>query len=98
MGIPFGHRLSNLPELLENFTENTPARGAVQAQSSLGIGVLHRAQLRRAECDYGILSADWPLGFKRGWRVHVPGAPDGARLLLGVLLPGRRPPGGLALR
>ena len=37
VAVPFGHALSNLPELLKNFTENAPAQRPVQVEASLGI-------------------------------------------------------------
>ena len=45
VAVPFGHALSNLPELLKNSTEKSAPEGAVQAQAPVRIVVnLARSQ------------------------------------------------------
>ena len=49
VAVPFGHGLSNLPELLKDLTENPVPRGGVKADVALGVMVnLARGQTTEA--------------------------------------------------
>ena len=48
VAVPFGHTSSNLPELLENFTENSPAHRPMQAQASKGV-VIYLARSKSSQ-------------------------------------------------
>ena len=61
VAVPFGHALSNLPELLKNFTENAPA----QAPVGTGCGVRSTfGSARRVDCN-----AQRPVAFLRSLKI-----------------------------